>query len=303
MEDLLRSLIPIWKALNVHLFSIGKTPVTVATIVSVLGILVFSTLLSKLAQRGVERAFRSRGVDREGTARAAGRLLHYSILLIGFAIAVQTVGIDLGALFAAGAIFAVGLGFAMQSIAQNFVAGVILLVERSIKPGDIVEVSEGMVRVVNMGIRSTIVETRDGENLIVPNSSLIQSTVKNYTFDTQHLRVCASVGVVYSSDMKTVWETLHKVTRELTQEWGVGGEEPLVVMTGFGDSSVNFDVGVWTKDPWQFRLKRSRLYDAIWWALKEKDITIAFPQLDVHLDKEAVDALRAFSSRQPSTAS
>lgn len=134
------------------LFRVGEAPISLATVTTVLVILVGSVIISRLVQRAMRRAFKFRGVDGEGTARAAARLAHYGILLTGFALAIQTAGINLGTLFAAGAIFAVGLGFAMQRIAQNFVSGVILLVERSIKPGDVIEVSEGIVRVVEMGI-------------------------------------------------------------------------------------------------------------------------------------------------------
>src|SRR4030095_8726722 len=102
-------------------------------------------------------------------------------IVVGLTLALHLAGIKLGAVFAAGAVFAVGLGFAMQNIAQNFVSGVILLVERSIEPGDVIEVNTQVVRVHQMGIRATLVRTLDDEDMIVPNSILVQTTVKNYT--------------------------------------------------------------------------------------------------------------------------
>ncbi len=277
------------------LFHIGETPISGATVITVLLILFASSVISRLVQRGMKRVFQFKGVDHEGTARATSRLVHYGVVLTGLGVALQTAGINLSALFAAGAIFAVGLGFAMQSIAQNFVSGVILLIERSIKPGDIIEISQGMVRVEKMGIRATIVQTRDGETLIVPNSSLIQSTVKNYTYDKKSVRVRISVGVVYSANMQTVFETLKHVARVCAEGWKTGDMEQSVVMTGFGDNSVNFDVAVWTHDPWRYRQAISDLHDAVWWALKEQDVAIAFPQLDVHLDDQVIEALKGLT--------
>ncbi len=243
----------VWGSLQVRLFEIGGTPISVATIVTVVVILVITLFSSRLLQRATIQAFRLRGAKQDGTVRAMARLVHYVTLLIGFGVSIQTMGIDLGALFAAGAIFAVGLGFAMQSIAQNFVSGVILLVERSIKPGDVVSVSDQLVKVTKMGIRATIVESRDGENLIVPNSVLIQSTVKNYTMGDEKYRIRVPVGVTYSSDMERVRLGLLEVAQALSKKWAKADEQPLVIMTGFGDNSVNFEIGIWTHDPWNQR--------------------------------------------------
>ena len=286
----------VWGSLQVRLFEIGGTPISVATIVTVLAILSMTIVASQILQRATIQAFRFRGARQEGTVRAVTRLVHYLTLLTGFGIAIQTMGINLGALFAAGAIFAVGLGFAMQSIAQNFVSGVILLVERSIKPGDVVTVTDQVVRIAKMGIRATIVETRDGENLIVPNSLLIQSTVKNLTLGDEKFRIRIPVGVTYSSDMKRVKAALQEVANDLTKKWGVEDETPLVVMTGFGDNSVNFEIGVWMNNPWEHRKAVSELHEAVWSKFKDLDIAIAFPQLDVHLDERVVEALAGRTS-------
>lgn len=287
---------PAWKSLQVELFEIGGTPISVATIVTVLVIVLLTLVASLVLQKATIQAFRLRGAKQEGTVRAMARLVHYVTLLIGFGISIQTMGINLGALFAAGAIFAVGLGFAMQSIAQNFVSGVILLIERSIKPGDVVSVADQLVRVAKMGIRATIVESHDGENLIVPNSVLIQSTVKNYTMGDEKYRIRVPVGVAYSSDMDLVKRGLEEVAQEFSKKWAKPGECPLVVMTGFGDSSVNFEIGVWTHDPWNQLLTTSELHEAVWRKFKDTQVTIAFPQLDLHLDESL---LRAWSAKAP----
>ena len=264
------------------LFVFSGTVITPGTIATVLVILLVTLALSALTRRGIRRLFRRRKVEDEGTTAAINRLTHYAFLLVGTGIALQTAGFNLNALFAAGAVFAVGIGFAMKNIVENFVAGVILLVERSIKPGDVLEVDRAVVRVEKMGIRTTIVHTRDGEHLIVPNSVLAQSTVKNFTLKRAAYRVRAVVGVEYGSDMEQVRGTLERVARDLP--WQLKGRAPLVLLLRFGDSSVDYEVSAWIADPWDARQALSRMHEAIWWAFKEQGVTIAFPQLDVHFD-------------------
>jgi len=222
--------------------------------------------------------------------------VRYLVLIAGFGVALDTAGIELSALFAAGALFAVGLGFAMQSIAQSFVAGLIILSERSIKPGDILNVEGQVVRVRDVGIRASVAQTRDGEDLIIPNAVLIQTTVTNHTLRDSIYRIRVSVGVVYSSDMKVVKETLMDVAKSVSETYAVEGRAPQVVMTEFGNNSVNWEVAIWTNDPWQSRLATSALHEAIWWTFKEKNLVIAFPQLDIHFDPPLMAGLERLAS-------
>lgn len=278
--------------LETRLFDIGGTPVTVATLLTVSVILLATVLVSRTVRVAVTRVLERTRAGSRAVGTITG-LLHYILLLVGFGVAIQTVGIDLSALFAAGALFAVALGFAMQSITQNFVAGVILLSERAIRPGDVLEVEGKLVRITDMGIRSLTAESRDGENLIIPNSVLIQTTVKNYTLFSSALRVRVPVGVTYRSDMKQVRETLTEVAEEMNRKWGVASKRPLVAMTGFGDNSVNWVIAVWMNEPWELVPRVSELHEAVWWAFHERGIVIAFPQLDVHLDEEVTAGLAA----------
>jgi len=173
--------------LSTELFEIGGKQVTLGTLL-VAGLVIALTFgLSSLAQRGVRRGMMRRGGVDEGVVVVTNKLLHYVALFVGFGIALRLVGFDLSTLFAAGAIFAVGIGFAMQNIAQNFVSGIILLVERAITPGDVLEVDGRIVRVLRMGIRATIARSRDGEDVIVPNSMLVQSLVRNFTLGRRRL--------------------------------------------------------------------------------------------------------------------
>lgn len=275
--------------LDATLFTIAGTPITVATLIIFVLIIAVTLLVSALVQRAMTKALGIRGVRDEGTIEVARRLLHYTILATGLAIGLQTIGINLAALFAAGAVFAIGLGFAMQNIMQNFVSGIILLVERTIKPGDVLEVDGRFVKVQRMGIRATIARTLDEEEIIVPNSSIVQSTVKNYTLQDSIYRLRTTVGVIYGSDMDIVRRTLEKTANDFS--WRHPHKDPVILLAEFGASSVDFEVSVWIEDPWRMRQRKSDLNEAIWRALKQAHVTIAFPQLDVHFDPPIQDAL------------
>lgn len=271
------------------LFEIGPTSVTLATLLTALGLTVGTVLLGRLARALTLRSLAVRGTHSPGAAESVASLTRYVVLVVGMSTALRSVGLNLESLFAAGAVFAVGIGFAMQDVVQNFVAGIILLLERSIKPGDVLEVEGTIVRVQSLGIRTTIGRTRDGEELIIPNSRLAQGMVKNYTLKDAAFRIKALVGVSYDSDMARVREVLTRVSRSL--DWGAPDREPQVLMIGFGKSSVDFEVAVWMENPWRARHGVSQLNEAIWAAFKAESIAIAFPQLDVHLDAGAAQLL------------
>jgi small-conductance mechanosensitive channel len=275
---------------DIHLFDLAGTPITVATLVIFLVIIGATLIISKILEGATVRAFRLRKVTDEGTIGVAKRLVHYLVLLFGLAVGLQTVGINLSALFAAGALFAVALGFAMQNITQNFASGVILLVERSIKPGDVLKVEDQLVKVSSMGIRATVSRTLDEEEIIIPNSVLVQNTVKNFTLQDQLFRIRTLVGVVYSSDMGQVRKVLEQTASEVP--WRIQDREPRILLREFGSSSVDFEVSVWVDEPWKAHQLRSALNEQVWWALKDAGIVIAFPQVDVHFDPVIENSLK-----------
>lgn len=256
--------------------------IVVGNLVMFAVVLVVTFTASRLLQALLAKAMRRRGMTDVGTVGTAQRLVHYTLVVIGVLLAVEQLGFDLTAIFAAGAVAAVGIGFALQNILQNFVSGFILLIERSVKPGDTIEIDGTIVKVEEMGIRATIVRNWDDEEVIIPNATLVQSNVKNYTLRDDLHRLRCRVGVAYSSDLDR--------TREVLLEAATGVEfrnmtkDPVCLLLEFGDSAVLFDVSVWTNDPWTSRINRSHLNYAVWNALKAADITIAFPQMDVHLD-------------------
>jgi small-conductance mechanosensitive channel len=138
-----------------------------------------------------------------------------------------------------------------------------------------------MVKVKKIGPRVTIVRSKSEVDIILPNAELIQNPISNHTYGDVLYRIDTTVGVAYTSDLRKVRATLEEVAGAL--DWKSSQKPPIVQLTEFGDSSVNFKILVWTEDPWAANRFRSELNEAIWWALKEADIVIAFPQLVVHI--------------------
>lgn len=277
------------RLLNTRLFALSNQQVTLVTLLVFAAIVIASFWVARLAARAIRRALGLRGVSDPGLIHNINQLVRYAVVAIGVAIALQNVGIDLGALFAAGAFFAVALGFALQGLVQNFVSGVLLLAERTIKSGDVLMVEDEVVRVTRMGLRVTVGRTRDEEDLIIPNSNLAQNIVRNYTLRDTDYRLKVRVGVTYDSDLALTMRVIRDAVSTLP--FVTNKREPQVLLTEFGDSSVNFEAQVWTADPWAERRQLSDMNLAIWWALKEAGIVIAFPQLDLHLDKPVTEAL------------
>ena len=281
-----------------ELFHIGEKGVSLLTLAYMVLTFVGMLTVSWVLRLGLRRALRRGKMEAAGGDQGvADRLIHYGFILVGIALAMQTAGIKLTAVFAAGAVFAVGFGFAMQNIAQNFVSGIILLIERTIKPGDVLEIGGAIVKVMKMSIRATIVRTLDDEDIIVPNSTLVQSNVKNYTLEDNLYRVKVVVGVSYDSDLKLVREVLEKTTGDVP--WRDRNYPPRVLLLNFGHSAVEYETSAWMHEPFNYRIASSDLREAIWVAFKRANIVIAYPQIDVHFPQAVAQNLFGSSSPNP----
>jgi small-conductance mechanosensitive channel len=268
--------------MNLKLADLGGTPVTVSGLIAMVAVVVFTFWGSSLLYQGIGRSLDERGIKTSGTVGVLLNLSRYVVILIGIAVALNTAGINLTALFTVGAVFAVTIGFALQNIAQNFVSGVILLVEGAIQPGDVLEVEGRIVRVTRMGIRSTVVRTIDDEDMILPNSTLAQGLVKNLTMMDTVMRVRAEVSVAYGSDLDHVIRVLEQAANTIPER--LTDHDPVVLLLKFNDSGIDFDVSIWIREPSRAPRVRSALRLAIWRAFRDAKVKIPFPQVDVHFD-------------------
>lgn len=263
-------------------FPIGGAQISLLSLTLALGVLVFGFLVASMLSNRISRLVASGGSALRWRATLA-RFAGYTIRVLAVSTALQLSGIDIGKLLAAVAVVAVGIGIAMQKVAENFVSGLILLAERSIREGDIIEFDDTIARVQHMGIRATVALTLDDEEIIVPNSMLTQSAVKNLTLTEEIHRLRIRVGVSYRSDVDRVRAALIDAAESL--EWRDQSYPPVVLLLDFGASAIDMEVSVWTRDVWGLRRGQSALRESVWRKLRAAGIEIPFPQLDVHVQR------------------
>jgi small-conductance mechanosensitive channel len=199
----------------------------------------------------------------------------------------NTIGFPLTNLALVFGALGVGIGFGLQNIVNNFLSGLILLFERPVKVGDTVTLEDQWGTITRIGLRSTVVETADHAEVIVPNSELISQRVVNWTFTSHVTRVVLPVGVAYGTPLDKVLATLLQAAREHAEI--VASPEPSAIFIGFGDSAINFELRVWIADVNQRLRIRSELGLAIDRHFRAAGIVIPFPQRDVHVHGAAPD--------------
>lgn len=286
METILDNLRIFWKnlleILNSTLFTLGETsidPVLIFFFLFSCFALIF--LSKKLKNLLVHRILVRYGLEK-GTSKSIGTIVYYFVLIVGFFIIIQTVGIDLTGLNVLAGALGVGIGFGLQNITNNFISGIIILFEQPIKEGDRIEVGNVKGDVVKISGRSTTVQTNDNITIIVPNSEFINSRVINWSHNDRNVRFQFPVGVSYKEDPKLVKKLILEVVEE--NNGVLKKPAPDVLFDDFGESSLNFNLTVWTTDyinkP---NILKSQLYYAIFKKFHDNNIEIPFPQRDLHL--------------------
>jgi small-conductance mechanosensitive channel len=278
--------------LNRVLFTIGDTQTTLGSFLMVAVIVVATLLAGRLAYRLVRhRLVRKHKTDEEGSW-VYGMVAQMLIWFIGLDLALHLLGIHLNSILAASGFLAVGAGFAARNIIENFLSGLILLWDKTIRPGDIVIVSGNWRVIKRIHFRATEATTFEGVNVLIPNSLITQSPVENLTRTDRTYRIDFQVGVSHESDLAVVKKTLEEIVDKLEWKLEEKNKRSWVSLVEFGDSSVDYRVTVWIDDVYDCISRRADLMEAIWWAFKEKDITIAYPQMDVHVDRSDVETNR-----------
>ncbi len=279
MSEIDRLLERAWNWLN---YGIAGSSFTVGKLVIVLVLLVALVWVTgRVTTMVVDRILARRGLD-VGIAQAVGTIFRYAIVGLGTLVIVQSAGIDLSTLTVLAGALGVGLGFGLQNVVGNFISGLIILFERPIKVGDRVEVGQVMGDVRRIAARATTVVTNDNIAIIVPNSDFITERVTNWSHGSRLVRLRVPVGVSYAADPDVVRRLLTDVAE---RHAGVLKEpKPDVIFLEFGDSSLNFELRVWTRDFTDKPiLLRSQLNFDIWQQFKSGGIEIPFPQRDLHI--------------------
>ena len=261
----------------------GKA-ITVKKVVIGLALLLFGYLLS----RALASLVAYRVLPRFGVSHAAASVLRsvmlYAMIVALFFVSLDVVNVPLTFFAFFGGAAAIGLGFGSQNLLNNFISGLILLVERPIRVGDLVNVDGIDANVEHIGARSTRVRTGSNLEILVPNSKFLENNVTNWTLSDTRIRTSVSVGVAYGSPVAEVIERLKQVIRE--QDKVLLTPEPIVLFQDFGDSSLAFEVHFWVqmKRIMDGAKVRSSVRAAIDEDFRKAGIVIAFPQRDVHID-------------------
>lgn len=286
MTDWIRK---IMDALNIPLFKVGDATFTlwmlVYLILATAALAVVASALNKLI---AHRLLAKSRLDL-GVRVAVGSMVKYLLLVVGFVVILQTAGINLSSLTILLGALGVGIGFGLQNITNNFVSGLIILLERPVKVGDRIEVGDVAGDVVDISMRATTIITNDNISIIVPNSEFISGTVINWSHTDRSVRFNFPVGVAYREDPEVVRKVLLEIA--LNNPGVLKDPKPDVLFSEFAESAMKFNLRIWTRDYINRPgVLKSQLYYEIARRFREEGIEIPFPQRDVRIRKTSPDA-------------
>ncbi len=273
-----------------HLFDIGDTPVTPAGLFKMLFILGVALGISWLIRYLLARGIRRKQATQSPAFYALGRILHYIIVMAGSFAALGSIGIDFTSFALIAGALSVGIGFGLQAIVSNFVSGLILLFEGTLRVGDFIELDSGLRGVVKeINTRATVITTNDSVDLVVPNSVLVTTQLTNWTLRESYGRMRVTFGVAYGTDKELVknvaLEAISRIDCALTH---MPGREPQVRLSNLGDNALEFTVLFWVSRQGVRRPGRTRAN--FLWELEtlfnENNIEIPFPQRDIHVKSD-----------------
>ncbi|HLL23843.1 MAG TPA: mechanosensitive ion channel domain-containing protein, partial [Kofleriaceae bacterium] len=270
----------VMELLHRPLFVVSGTPVAVIDLVTAIAVLIIARIVGGLLVRSIDRVMNQRGVDASVTF-AVSKIVRWVAVIVGALIALGTIGMNLSAVVAMFAVLLVGIGFGLQKMAENFISGLILLIERPVRIGDFVSVDGCKGTVADIRLRATRIATRDGVTYVIPNSELIGKTVTNYTTPSTRLRVWITVGVAYGTDLALARDVLLEVAR--AEPLVLPEPAPEVRHHGFGDSAINLALVVWIQNADDDDELSSAVRFAIERAFAERGISIPFPQREINI--------------------
>ncbi len=279
--SLLGRVIPLPVLASIRLFGLFSADVTLGSLLGALAVLYVFITLAWIMQGNLGRALDRRVGLEAGVRHSIVTISRYAIVGTGLLLALSALGLDLSTLTIIGGGLSIGVGFGLQQIVANFISGLVLLFEQTLRPGDVIDLDGEIGIVEQLNIRSTVVRTRDDVEVIVPNEFFLTSRLRTYTKSSRQVRVLVPVGVAYRSDPQQI----RAVMIDVAQRHGLVLAEPApaVLFRGFGEFTLNFELAVWIEQPDRIPRLKSDLYFMLWDAFKEQEIEIPYPQRDLHL--------------------
>lgn len=296
LNDLTNTAQDVWNTtlgwLNTSLFKMGETPVTTAGIIRVVLIILIVWWFSYWLRKALTRLASRNQKIADATIYTLNRVLHYLIMLIGIMIALSSIGLDFSNVAWIAGALSVGIGFGLQSIVNNFVSGLIIMFERSLKVGDFLELQSGVTGTVSqINMRSTIIRTPDNLEIVVPNSEFISGRVVNWTLTDNDRRLRIPFSVEYGTDKELVVRLVMQAARKVPYTLEDESHEPQVWMTRMGDNGLEFELLVWVRQGVDIEVRRAEsrqgLKAAYLWeiesAFRDAGIGMPFPQRDYYI--------------------
>lgn len=277
-----------------YAFSIGDYELNVYMILKGIFIVAMMFWVTAIISSFGEKRIGSAKKLKDSTKQLITKLFQIFVYFVAFLVSLDLMGIQLTALAVFGGALGIGLGFGLQKITSNFISGMILLFERTIEQGDLIDLQNGFSGFVRrISARFTLLETFDGKEIMIPNEDFITSQVINWTYSSKRGRVEIDIGVSYNADLERVREVLLECASAHPR--CIPDPAPSCFLMGFGDNSVNFKMYFWIDDVTEGRYgPKSDVLFAIWRAFKAESIEIPFPQRDLHLRvAEGLELLKA----------
>ncbi len=263
-----------------HTYRIGSIEFSIMGFVYALIVLLITHITAQTWRYVFQQKFLARSGMVVGLQESLTTISVYVLWLLGVLIALNFIGLNTTTLTVAFGALGIGLGFGLQNIFNNFVSGIILLLERPIQVGDDLQINDVWATVKKINVRATVVQTYDNAALIIPNADLVSNQVTNWSFKDKRLRRNIMVGVAYGSDVELVRQTLLEAAdstpRVLKQP------KPDVIFKDFGDSALTFNLRIWTHIAYYYAVE-SDVRFTIDRLFRERNIVIAFPQRDIHV--------------------
>lgn len=281
----------IWKSvqeiLEFHILEVGGYELSIYNVIAVIFILVAAKLLTSNLAKYLKKRITQKDDPTDGKALALIQIGKYVIFLLAILLSIRSVGFNITPiLFSSTALF-VGLGFGLQEAFRDFISGLILLFEGDMVIGDIIQFEDGVLgSVKEIKLRTSKIKTRDGIVIFVPNSQLTNNRVINWTNSNILTRFHVAVGVAYGSDTALVEKILLEVAKEDdTVNMKI---KPFVRFLDFGESSLDFEIHFWSEEVWRIEFIKSRMRFAIDKKFRENNVSIPFPQRDLHVKSSLV---------------
>ncbi|WP_040250822.1 mechanosensitive ion channel family protein [Psychroserpens mesophilus] len=268
--------------LNLHLDLSEDISISILDMLVVITAIFITTIILRIALRAFTRHLPIEDKGKFNVVYGYFRWLVYLIILL---ITLHSVGVDVTAVFAASAALLIGIGLALQTLFQDIISGVFILIDQSVHVGDIIEIDGKVGRVEEINLRTTRAVTIDNKVLVIPNHLYLENSLYNWTQNGTSTRESVSVGVAYGSDVQLVKTLLLQAAS--THPDVISSPEPTVVFTDFGESSLDFKIVFTINDSFKAQFPKSDIRFEIDKLFRENNITIPFPQRDIHIKEQA----------------